>query len=750
MASSRRSQADRRLEHYRRGLLAVLFAITAVALFPALYVPDTLGLLGFWLNRLLLRLLGWPAYIVPAVLGWSAWRAWRCHKRLESVFLFSLYSYFLPLAGFLLIEGTWGLLVTRQSDIAGRLPAALAQLAIPKIGMAGAGLALGAFWAVWLWLAFDVPWAALMKKAVVLIYEDWKSWRKEAALKKSLAQRSGGVIAGETVLSPGISMRAKAKEELLRDVAVPGITAIETVGSFNEAVAKKKKLTNGTAPGPALAAAAASSGQIWKLPSLELLKTPDGGRRQGLPQEYLMERGEHLVRTMASFDVAVDLSGIVPGPVVTRYDVTPKPGVKVSEIDNLSNDIALAMKTGGVRVLGPIAGRGAIGIEVPNPEPKMVRLREVLEDPAALSTKGSLVFMLGRSASGEAVTCDLTDMPHILVAGATGSGKSILIHTMIVSLLYRLTPEQLKFVLIDPKRLELPFYDKIPHLFDPRKPAADVKVVTDSKEASKTISTMVDLMEARYERFAKRTVRNIEAYNAGSGIGGYASEPYVVVVIDELADLMLVAGKEVEHNIQRLAQMARAVGIHLVLATQRPSVDVITGVIKANLPARVALQVVSKMDSRVILDAQGAEDLLGAGDMLYLASGAQRAVRLQGAYIGEEEISRVVRFWSEQGPPQYPEPAELLGLPAKTDGDLSATSRAEVENLVKALRLVQERRRVSQDLLKANFGSSARATDLLSRLELGGFIFKPEGTNRWEIRYDRIEEFLHLNERQEN
>jgi S-DNA-T family DNA segregation ATPase FtsK/SpoIIIE len=363
-----------------------------------------------------------------------------------------------------------------------------------------------------------------------------------------------------------------------------------------------------------------------------------------------------------------------------------------------------------------------------------------LESSAIPPDAPLLTFGLGLSADGLPKSADIQKMPHVLVAGATNSGKSVAIHSMILSILYRARPDEVKFLMIDPKRLELTFYDGIPHLFDPTQSADRVSVVTSPKDAAKSLTALVRLMEKRYEKFQLYGVRNIDSYNAEADKRGQPREFFIVVVIDELADLMLVAGDTVEDTIQRLTQMARAVGIHLVLATQRPSVDVITGVIKANLPCRIALQVISKIDSKVILDHTGAEALQGRGDLLYLAAGSQKPERCQGAFVAEDEINAVVKHLKAQGKPDYPA-LETMAAKGGAAEDL-ANLGVEPLEFSQALKLVLERRRVSQDLLKSQFGSSARATNLLSALEVKELIHKPEGTNRWEIHFDAIEDYL--------
>ncbi len=473
----------------------------------------------------------------------------------------------------------------------------------------------------------------------------------------------------------------------------------------------------------------------WRVPSLSLLSDPrkDGGRPS---EEELVGKAKLLEQTLASFGVQARATDIHPGPVITRFDLEPAPGVKISSIVNLSDDIALAMKATRVRMLAPIPGKGAVGIEIPNSQSAMVGLKEILSDAKFQGAKSPLSVGLGKTSSGEPYVSDLTPLPHLLVAGATGTGKSVCIHSLIMSILLKATPDQVKFVLIDPKRLEMPAYDGLPHLYDPRNPPENAQVITNPKDASKALSRMVQVMEYRYELFSKYNVRNIEGFNEKRVKLGEEPAAYIVVIIDELADLMLVSAKEVEDCIQRLAQMARAVGIHLVLATQRPSVDVITGVIKANLPARIALRVASQTDSRVILDTVGAESLVGRGDMLFLPAGAPAPIRLQGAYVSEQEVTDVVTFWKDQGGPQYEDVfAAIAAAQATTEDDETK------KELDEGLRLIMERKRVSQDLLKAHFGSSARATNVLSLLEVKGFIHKPEGTNKWEIDFEKIQDF---------
>ena len=384
----------------------------------------------------------------------------------------------------------------------------------------------------------------------------------------------------------------------------------------------------------------AHPGATFQLPPVSLLKAPvGGGTRRTESEEELRHNAEHLRKRLEDFGVKGHIARINPGPVITGYEFEPGPGIKVNQVVNLADDLALAMKAGAVRVFGPVPGRGSVAIEVPNPEPSTVSLREILLSKEFKEAKAPLPLALGRDAIGQPAVADLASMPHLLVAGATGAGKSAGLNAMICSILYRCTPAEARFLMIDPKRLELGMYDGIPHLLAP--------VVTDAKEAASRLRWIVGRMDDRYKLLAEKSVRNIEGYN--KEVEPAQRLPYWVIIVDELADLMMVSAGEVETSLARLAQIARAVGIHLVVATQRPSVDVITGLIKANFPARIAFQVATKVDSRTILDQNGAEQLIGRGDMLFVPPSTSRPVRIHGAWVSEPEVRDVVRFLKEQG-----------------------------------------------------------------------------------------------------
>jgi DNA segregation ATPase FtsK/SpoIIIE, S-DNA-T family len=428
-----------------------------------------------------------------------------------------------------------------------------------------------------------------------------------------------------------------------------------------------------TDPGqPKVVTREAGVAESYALPPVRLLKKPATKRSPGQSVSELQENAKLLEEVLADFGVKGEIINVSPGPVVTLYELEPAPGTKSSRVIGLADDIARSMSAISARV-AVVPGRNAIGIELPNSQREMVYFREMLEADAFARSEAGLPLVLGKNIGGEAVVADLSRMPHLLIAGTTGSGKSVGINTMILSLLYRYNPDECKFIMIDPKMLELSVYDGIPHLLSP--------VVTDPKKAVVALKWTVKEMEERYKRMSKIGVRNIDGYNdrvieaqargevitrtvqtgfdKNTGEAIYEEQemdydpiPYIVVIVDEMADLMMVAGKEIEGAVQRLAQMARAAGIHLITATQRPSVDVITGTIKANFPTRISFQVTSKIDSRTILGEQGAEQLLGQGDMLYMAGGG-RITRVHGPFVSDDEVEKIVRYLKRQGVPQY-------------------------------------------------------------------------------------------------
>ncbi|MCR4418779.1 MAG: DNA translocase FtsK 4TM domain-containing protein [Clostridia bacterium] len=449
------------------------------------------------------------------------------------------------------------------------------------------------------------------------------------------------------------------------------------------------------------------------LPPLSLLRRASKARNLPLSKE-IYEKAQLLEQTLENFGVSVKVTQISCGPTVTRYEVQPAPGVKVSRIISLGDDIALSLAAGGVRIEAPIPGKAAIGIEVPNREVAVVHLREVLESQEFQQSTSKLTIALGKDIAGRPVVADLAKMPHLLIAGATGSGKSVCLNGLICSLLYKARPTELKFMLIDPKMVELTGYNGIPHLL--------TSVVTDAKKAAAALRWMTTEMDNRYARFAAAGVRDLRRYNRAQRLTGRKPLSYIVVIIDELAELMMVAPAEVEDSICRLAQKARAAGIHLVVATQRPSVDVITGLIKANIPSRIAFAVSSQTDSRTILDLGGAEKLIGRGDMLFFPVGAVKPIRVQGAYVSDREVQNVVNFLRQQ---TLPEVTEEIVLPETPE-----TGRPEEEDelLPQAVRVLLESGQASISMLQRRLRIGyARAARLIDIMEARGMVSGQDG-----------------------
>ena len=457
----------------------------------------------------------------------------------------------------------------------------------------------------------------------------------------------------------------------------------------------------------------------YELPPLRLLKLPRKTDQSG-EYELIHSNAAKLERTFQSFGVKARVTQVHLGPAVTKYEVHPDVGVKVSKIVSLSDDLALALAAKDIRIEAPIPGKSAIGIEVPNSEVAMVSLREVLEATQNDKPDAKLLIGLGRDITGEAVLAELNKMPHLLVAGATGSGKSVCINGIITSILMRAKPHEVKLMMIDPKMVELNVYNGIPHLLAP--------VVTDAKKASQALKKVVSEMERRYELFSYTGTRNIEGYNEHVKRHNLEENdkqpllPYIVVIVDELADLMMVASSDVEDSITRLAQMARAAGIHLIIATQRPSVDVITGIIKANIPSRISFSVSSQTDSRTILDMGGAEKLLGRGDMLFLPVGASKPIRVQGAFLSDEEVEETVDFVISQQKAQYQE--EMI-----PDDIPEAKGSVEDDLYEEAVNLIIEMQTASVSMLQRRFRIGyTRAARLIDEMEARGIVGPYEGS----------------------
>ena len=499
-----------------------------------------------------------------------------------------------------------------------------------------------------------------------------------------------------------------------------------------------------TAPAETAAPAAPASEPVsqpparpYQIPSIDFLQ--NGVSRAGDPavDQEMKEKAGILVETLKSFGVTVRITGIFRGPSVTRYEIQPAAGIKVSKITGLADDIALSLAAQGVRIEAPIPGKPAIGIEVPNSHKDTVSLREILESDSFRSSRSKLAFAVGRDIAGNAVVGDIARLPHMIIAGATGSGKSVCTNSIIMSILYHATPEEVKLILIDPKIVEFTVYEGIPHLLIP--------VVTDPKKAAGALNWAVQEMQRRYNLFAENSVRDLGDYNAAAAQPGSGLEPMpqIVVIIDELADLMMTTSKEVEDSICRLAQKARAAGMHLIIATQRPTTDIITGLIKANIPSRIALSVMSQVDSRTILDTGGAEKLLGHGDMLYLPNGKIKPVRVQGCFTSTKEIEKVVDFIKSQTQSEYSDEImeqveQSIPVTKAEAKELRAAEKAAAVNepepgsdedvLERAIEVVVEAGQASTSSLQRRLKLGyARAARMMDELEQMGVIGSYEG-----------------------
>ena len=509
----------------------------------------------------------------------------------------------------------------------------------------------------------------------------------------------------------------------------------------------------------------------YQLPPMDFLQHPDMTLKPTESKEELMANARLMQQTLAQFEIEVSLGDITKGPTITRYELHPAPGVKLEKIAALSNNIAAALKAERINILAPVPGKSSVGVEVPNAIKTKVIMRDLFESDEWRHTKARIPIALGKDVYGHPIIADLAEMPHCLIAGSTGSGKSVCINSIIASLLYRFSPDQLRFVMIDPKVVELQQYNALPHLVVP--------VVTDPKKVLLALRWVVNEMEKRYQIFARVNVRNIKSFNerpkdklappaepelplmakkekVEPGADGFAVEvdeqivvprdedivipeklSYIVVIIDELADLMLVAPADVEMAIARITQMARAAGIHCIVATQRPSVDVITGVIKANIPARIAFQVAAKVDSRTILDAMGADKLLGKGDMLYLPPGSGKLIRAQGALITDHEIQSVVDFIAKQGKPSYEaEIHKQLSKPVASFGDESGIDEDE-EIIQQCIEVIRSEQKASVSLLQRRLRLGyGRAARIMDELENRGIVGESKGAEPREILID--------------
>ena len=643
---------------------------------------------------------------------------------------------------------------------------------IHYLNLIGAYIVCGTILAVALYLstAFSFTsirvWAPTRFAFVTALWNRYQDWRQERIKRRQQKELEQRRISKPLVKTQLIQSRPQAPSEQQGEPVVRAAeqrrTGIERMMAEEDPVAATK-LASGGILADSLAAGAAESPADpevteradsgskakttmpriaggYKLPSSSLLQRPD--EQQAVDADELKQLAQVLTEKYAEFDVRGQVTQINPGPVVTTFEFKPEAGIKYSRVTNLVDDLCLALKAESILV-ERMAGKSTVGIQVPNRQREIIWLRENIESQEFMGSKSKLTMAMGKDINGRIVTADLAGMPHLLIAGSTGAGKSVAINAMIMSILYKATPDQVRLILVDPKRLELGNYEGVPHLYTP--------IITEPKLAANALRNAVREMERRLKLLAAKGVRNIDQYNRLFDQGGTPSLfdedtddkpiPYIVIIIDELADLMMLDSSNVEESITRLAQMARAVGIHLVLATQRPSVDVITGLIKANFPARVSFRVATKVDSRTILDANGAEALLGKGDMLYLPSGSARVHRLHAPFVTEKEIAAVVEFWKAQGLAEYQQ--QFLEAPkgereAGSDGaggDTGEAGEADDDPMYgDAVKLVVEFGKASTSLLQRRLRIGyGRAAHLIDLMEQDGIVGAADGPKPREL-----------------
>ncbi|MFZ3212003.1 MAG: DNA translocase FtsK [Terriglobales bacterium] len=708
------------------------------------------GILGAYGSDLLLQAAGIAAFLLPVMLAFLGGRWFRSR---------TVGSPGAKFAGALMLlvfaPGMLGLLPghlhwRNAIPIEGLLGRIVGDALIHWFNLAGAYIVCAAVLAIGLYLSTTFSfgkletWSQTRFTFVFAGLDRVKDWRiaraKARSLKELEKRRAQRVVVSAQEAQPEPAMPSKplpasvlaarsgiermAEENILPAAPTPDLVAGEPAFGTRADSTTTPKTTMPKIRG------------TYKLPSSALLHRSD--EQQGIDEDELKRLAQVLAEKCAEFDAHGQVTQINPGPVVTTYEFKPEAGIKYSRITSLADDLCLGLRAESI-LIERMAGKSTVGIQVPNRERETIWLREIIESQDFIGSKSKLTLSMGKDINGRTVTADLASMPHLLIAGSTGSGKSVAINAMIMSVLYKATPDEARLILVDPKRLELGVYEGVPHLFTP--------IITEPKLAANALRNAVREMERRLKALAEKGVRNIDQYNRlfdddEPGLFDEQSDeprrlPYIIIVIDELADLMMLDQGNVEESITRLAQMARAVGIHLILATQRPSVDVITGLIKANFPARISFRVATKVDSRTILDANGAESLLGRGDMLYLPSGSARVHRLHAPFVTEKEIAAVVEFWRGQAIAQYEE--KFLQAPKEEKNDSGEDGEdggeGEQDELYEdAVRLVIEFGKASTSLLQRRLRIGyGRAAHLIDLMQKDGIVGNPDGPKPREV-----------------
>jgi S-DNA-T family DNA segregation ATPase FtsK/SpoIIIE len=738
-----------------RSLVGIALLIIGAVTLIALALPGQ-GALTDWWRNLSVPYFGAGRWLLPFVLLVSGWYLeWGPGKDPGAPWGRTLLGIALAYAGLL---GLLQIVAFRGEFTGGNIGRFLAGLLDPALTTPGAFVFLLGALLAGLLIAFDLPLRTIMAPVVSASRAFAVSVRDRTAratVSSSGAASRGPVTRGSgptpvAAPSPTEGIR-RGRAPRIPAVDVPGQTGMwgvdvpEPVAGAAVASASPTSATFAPARGNGASAAPTPAAREARPPERDpedVTDASDSPPKQDvewrLPPHDLLEAGEALAPTanqdavhawnedriiekLASFDIEARIIGRNAGPVVTQYEVQPAPHIKLSRIEALSDDLSMALAARSIRIEAPIPGKAAVGIEIPNREFNVVALRRILDEVDFRASGSQLTFALGRDVAGRAQAVDLSKMPHLLIAGATGSGKSVMVNALITSLLCNATPDDARMILMDLKRVELAGYNGLPHLLVP--------VITEPERAKAALKWAVGEMENRYRRFAGATSRNIKAFNE-TRVDPADRLPYIVIVIDELADLMMREGKNVEDPIVRLAQKARATGIHMVLATQRPSVNVVTGLIKANFPSRIAFAMASQIDSRTILDAPGAEDLIGRGDMLYQPSDLPRPMRLQGVFVSDAEIGQVTQFWRDQiGDPHYD--LSIIESGDESAGSVEDTPDEDADRLLQdAVSVVREYDRASASLLQRRLRIGyARAARIIDQLEARGYVGAFDGSN---------------------
>ncbi len=765
-------------------LIGFLMCVSALLLFLALvsYSPldpswnsasvltnshaarNWIGIVGAYTADAVLQFFGVGAFLLvvfPVMLGTRWFRSMKVQSPLAKTLGVIWLVMFVPaLLALLPGQMRW----MRVIPIEGLMGRVLGDFLIHYLNVVGAYIVCGTILAVALYLSTAFSFSAIQVWAPTRFafvtalwnrYKDWKQERLKRKQQKELEQRriSKPVVKTQLIPSRPVTQSAEAEPrrtgiERMMAEEEPVSAAAKTVGQTGGILAESLAAAQETAPEVTERFDSSHKAKTtmpriaggYKLPSSSLLQRPD--EHQAVDADELKLLAQVLTEKYAEFEVHGQITQINPGPVVTTFEFKPEAGIKYSRITNLCDDLCLALKAESI-LIERMAGKSTVGIQVPNRQREIIWLRENIESQEFMGSKSKMTIAMGKDINGRIVTADLAGMPHLLIAGSTGAGKSVAINAMIMSILYKATPDQVRLILVDPKRLELGNYEGVPHLYTP--------IITEPKLAANALRNAVREMERRLKLLAAKGVRNIDQYNKLFDQGGTPSLfdeasdekpiPYIVIIIDELADLMMLDSSNVEESITRLAQMARAVGIHLVLATQRPSVDVITGLIKANFPARVSFRVATKVDSRTILDANGAEALLGKGDMLYLPSGSARVHRLHAPFVTEKEIAAVVEFWKAQAQAEYIH--HFLEVPKEereaaaggTGGDSGEAGEGGDDPMYNdAVKLVVEFGKASTSLLQRRLRIGyGRAAHLIDLMEQDGIVGAADGPKPREV-----------------